>query len=196
MINGHTQGRYLDDEFFWPILERAEALAVPIYLHPTPPPEAIIQHSYVGNFPAPVTQLLATGAWGWHVETGNHILRIILSGAFDRFPGLQFIIGHMGEILPFMLPRLDATLSTEVTKLQRAPSDYLRQNVHYTFAGFNWTPQFLTLLLEVGVDRIMFSTDHPYASMSQATAFLDGIPVTPHDRERIAHGNAEQLLRV
>ena len=123
-------------------------------------------------------------------------MRIILSGAFDRFPGLQFIVGHMGEVLPFMLPRLDATLSTEVTKLQHAPSDYLRQNVHYTFAGFNWTPQFLTLLLEVGVDRIMFSTDHPYASMSQATAFLDGIPVTPHDRERIAHGNAEQLLRV
>ena len=95
-----------------------------------------------------------------------------------------------------MLPRLDATLSTEVTKLRHAPSYYLRENVHYTFAGFNWTPQFLTLLLEVGVDRIMFSTDHPYASMSQATAFLDGIPVTPHDRERIAHGNAEQLLRV
>ena len=196
MINGHTQGRYLDDEFFWPILERAEALAVPIYLHPTPPPEPVIQHSYVGNFPALVTQMLATGAWGWHVETGNHILRIILSGAFDRFPELQFIIGHMGEILPFMLPRLDATLSTEVTKLRHAPSYYLRQNVHYTFAGFNWTPQFLTLLLEVGIDRIMFSTDHPYASMSEATAFLDAIPVSPHDRERIAHGNAEKLLRV
>jgi predicted TIM-barrel fold metal-dependent hydrolase len=65
---------------------------------------------------------------------------------------------------------------------------------HYTFSGFNWTPAFLDLLFQVGVDRIMFSTDYPYASMAQARKFLDELPVSPADKERIAHGNAEQLM--
>jgi predicted TIM-barrel fold metal-dependent hydrolase len=102
-INGHTRGRYLDDKFFWPILERAEALQVPLYLHPTPPPRPVIEASYTGNFSAQVTTLLSTGGWGWHIETAIHTLRLILSGAFDRYPRLQLIIGHLGEALPFML---------------------------------------------------------------------------------------------
>ena len=93
-----------------------------------------------------------------------------------------------------MLPRLDIGLPNQVTRLSRPVSAYLRENVHYTFAGFNWTPAFLDLLLQVGADRIMFSTDYPYASMAQARKFLDELPVSPADRERIAHGNAEQLL--
>jgi predicted TIM-barrel fold metal-dependent hydrolase len=193
-INGHCQGRRLDDEFFWPILERAEALAVPLYLHPTPPPNTVAELLYTGNYPAAVADVLASFAWGWHIETAIHLLRVILSGAFDRFPKLQFVIGHMGEALPFMLPRLDQTLPTGLTNLQLAPSEYLRRNVHYTFSGFNWTPTFLELLLQVGVDRIMFSTDYPYRSMTEATAFLQTIPVSPTDRERIAHRNAEELL--
>jgi uncharacterized protein len=106
LINGHTRGRYLDDPFFWAILERAEALQVPLYLHPTPPPQAVIDASYAGLAPM-VTAFLATGAWGWHIETAIHVLRLILGGAFDRYPNLQLVIGHLGETLPFMLPRLD-----------------------------------------------------------------------------------------
>ncbi len=150
VINGHTHGRYLDDPFFWPLLERAETLQVPIYLHPAPPPQAVIQASYSGNFSAEVTYALSTSLWGWHIETATHILRIILSGAFDRFPRLQFIIGHMGEGLPFFLPRFDLRLSPQVTGLKRPISAYLRENLSYTFGGFNFTATFLDLLLQVG----------------------------------------------
>lgn len=196
LINGHTQGRYLDDTFFWPILERAEALRVPLYLHPTPPPAAVIAACYTGNFAPGVAVSLATGAWGWHIETALHVLRLILSGAFDRFPTLQLVIGHLGETLPFMLPRLDLGLPVEVTKLARPVSAYVRENLYCTIAGFNWTPAFLDLLLQVGADRIMFSTDYPYGSMEQARTFLEQLPLSPADKERIAHGNAERLLHL
>ena len=95
-----------------------------------------------------------------------------------------------------MLPRFEIGLPTQVTKLARPVSEYLIENVNYTFGGFNWTPAFLDLLLQVGVDRIMFSTDYPFASMETARRFLDQLPVSPLDKERIAHGNAERLLRL
>jgi predicted TIM-barrel fold metal-dependent hydrolase len=196
VINGHTQGRYLDDEFFWPILERAEALHVPLYLHPTPPPQPVIEASYMGNYEPEVTSRLTTAAWGWHIETATHVLRLILSGAFDQYPGLQLVIGHLGEGLSFMLPRIDLTLPPDVTKLDRPISAYLEENLHYTFSGFNWTQPFLNLLLQVGIDRIMFSADYPYGSMANARAFLDQLPVSTADKDRIAHGNAERLLRL
>ena len=195
MINGHSRGRYLDDAFFWPILERAEALAVPIYIHPTPPPQAVIDASYTGNYPPEAARVLATRAWGWHVETATHVLRLVASGAFDRYPGLQVVVGHMGEGLSFMLPRVEFALS-KVAKLERPIGAYFVENVHYTFAAFNWTPTFLNLLLHVGVDRIMFATDYPHASMTWAREFLDAVPVSAADRERIAHGNAERLLHL
>ncbi|MGC2657165.1 MAG: amidohydrolase family protein [Bryobacteraceae bacterium] len=194
VINGHIQGRYLDDKFFWPIFECAESLNVPIYLHPTQPPKPVIEASY-GGFTPLVTDLLAGPGWGWHIETAIHVIRIILGGTFDRYSKLQLIVGHMGETLPFMLQRLDV-MPMAMTTLSRPISSYLRENVHYTFSGFNFTPTFLDLFLEVGVDRIMFSADYPYASMAEARAFLDHLPVGAADRERIAHSNAERLLRV
>ena len=196
MINGHSRGRYLDDVFFWPILECAQELRVPLSPHPTPPPQAVIETSYIGNYAPAVAVGLSTAAWGWHIDTAIHVLRLILCGAFDRYPGLQLVIGHLGEGLPFMLPRIELALPAEVTKLERPVSSYLRENLHYTFGGFNWTPAFLDLLLQVGAERIMFSTDHPYASMTEARAFLDHLPVSSADKERIAHGNAERLLRL
>jgi hypothetical protein len=193
LINGHTRGRYLDDKFFSPILERAEALDVPIYLHPTIPPKAVVEASFAG-FSPPVTAVLAGPGWGWHIETGVHLIRMILGGVFDRYPRLQVVIGHLGEGIPFMLPRLNRNLPKELTKLDRPFGAYLRENVHYTFGGFNFAATFLNLLLEVGVERIMFSVDHPYGSMAEARAFLQHLPVGEADRERIAHGNAEKLL--
>jgi len=193
LINGHTRGRYLDDKFFWPIFESAVSLNVPIYLHPTIPPRAVVEASY-GGFAPGVSAMLAGSGWGWHIETAIHLIRIILGGVFDRFPKLQIVVGHLGEGLPFMLPRLDRNMAPELTKLQRSFADYLRHNVHYTFGGFNFPATFLDLLLEVGVERIMFSVDYPYGSMAAARAFLEQLPVTAADRERIAHGNAEKLF--
>jgi len=156
----------------------------------------VITSVYAGNYAPEVAGVLATAAWGWHIDTAVHAVRLILSGAFDQYPGLQLVIGHLGETLPFMLPRLERALPTELTNLDRPVSAYLRENVQYTFSGFNWTPAFLDLLLQVGADRIMFSTDYPYGSMTQARTFLDQLPASTADKERIAHGNAERLLRL
>lgn len=200
MINGHVNGRYLDDEFFWPILAKAEELRVPIYLHPTIPPQAVVDASYTGNFSDRARFGLSAAGWGWHIETGNHVLRLVLAGVFDRFPNLQLMIGHLGEALPFMLPRIQQVFDSGVISpdmnLERGILDYFLQNVHYTFGGFNFLPNFLDLMLQVGVDRILFSADHPYASMADARTFLDGLPVSPADRHRIAHGNAEALFGI
>jgi len=201
MINGHVRGRYLDDQFFWPILEAAEALNVPVYLHPTLPPKPVMDASY-GGFSPSETFMLAGPGWGWHIETGVHIIRMMMRGVFDRFPKLQIAIGHMGEGLPFMLPRLQSSGSSLTraaaggTKLKRSLGDYLRQNVHYTFAGFNFPATFQNLLAEVGIERIMFSADYPYGSMAEARKFLEGLPISEADRERIAHGNAEKLFKL
>jgi hypothetical protein len=196
MIYGHSRGRYLDDKFFWPILARAEELNVPIYLHPIPPPEPVIRASYVGNYSRAVAEVLSAWGWGWHIETALHVLRLILSGAFDVYPRLQLLIGHLGEALPFMMPRIEHAFPVQVTKLDRSVGDYLRENVHYSFSGWNYIPAFLNLLLQVGVDRILFSADYPYQSMVDAINFLQQLPVSPQDKEKIAHGNAERLLHL
>jgi predicted TIM-barrel fold metal-dependent hydrolase len=154
LINGHIRGRYLDDPFFWPILERAEALHVPLYLHPTQPPQAVVAASYTGNFAPAIASALANASWGWHIETALHVLRMVLGGGFDRFPALQVIVGHLGEGLPFMMPRLELTLPQQLTTLQRPIGAYLRENLHYSVSGFNFLPPFLNLLHEVLMFRL------------------------------------------
>jgi predicted TIM-barrel fold metal-dependent hydrolase len=196
MIHGHARGRYLDDKFFWPIFERAEELGVPIYLHPTPPPEAVIKANYIGNYSQEVAALLSIAGWGWHIETGLHTLRIILSSAFDKYPKLQLIIGHLGEGLPFFMQRLESIFPTRLTKLNHPIGTYLRENVHYTVSGFNNLPAFLDLFLRVGADRIMFSADYPFGSMKEARKFLNELPISPNEKEDIAHRNAENLLKL
>jgi predicted TIM-barrel fold metal-dependent hydrolase len=192
VISGHVRGRYLDDKFFWPILEAAEALNAPIHIHPTKPPQAVFDAYYSGFSPL-VNDMFGSPAWGWHIETAIHVVRLILGGAFDRFPKLQLVIGHLGEGLVGLFQRLD-TMTPAMTKLQKPVTAYLRENVHYTISGFNFPATFLDLLLEVGAGRIMFSADHPYQSMEKAVAFLQQLPVSAADRERIAHGNAEKLF--
>ena len=194
MVNGHVRGRYLDDRLFWPIFEAAEALGVPLYIHPTQPVQVVVDACYSG-LPTEVSFLFANAGFGWHIETAIHAVRLILGGVFDRFPGLQVILGHLGETLPFMIQRLD-NMRPAMTGLKQPISAYLRQNFHYTFSGFNFTAVFLMLLLQMGIDRLMFSADHPYASMAAARAFLDALPLAPADKEKIAHGNAEALMRI
>ncbi|WP_449462240.1 amidohydrolase family protein [Tardisphaera miroshnichenkoae] len=193
-ISGHSRGRYLDDPFFDPILERAEELAVPIYLHPAIPPQQVLEAYYSKGLNPEVAFTLSTSGFGWHIETAIHVLRMILGGAFDRHPKLQLIVGHLGETLPFMMDRLDRRLPVEATGLQRPISSYLRENVSYTISGFNFTSVFLTLYLQVGAERIMFSTDYPYSSMAEATQFLEDLPISEADKQKIAHLNAEKLM--
>lgn len=192
LINGRPQGRFMDDLAFSPIFAQAEALDVPIYLHPAPPPVEVREAYYEGFGPA-VGQALATAGWGWHIETGLHALRLILGGVFDRFPRLRIVIGHMGEALPFMLARSDALL-TPVAGLQRPVREYFTENFYITTSGFFTQPPLLCALMVMGADRIIFSVDYPFSDNDQGRAFLDAAPISPADREKIAHGNVERLL--
>jgi hypothetical protein len=196
IINGHSRGRYLDDKFFWPMLEAAEHLDAPIYLHPARPPKAVVD-AYYSGFSPETSVLFSMSGCGWHIETGIHVTRMILGGVFDQFPNLKIVIGHMGEGLTFWLERLDSTVGHFNSELKQPISAYLRQNVYYTFSGFNFLPGFINLVSQVGIkDRIMFSTDYPWGSMLRARTFLDSLPISHADRELIAHGNAERLLKM
>jgi uncharacterized protein len=193
MIFGTTNGRFLDDPAFLPVLKGAAALSVPIYLHPTMPPAPVREAYYSGLDPA-VGFVLSTSGWGWHSEVGIHALRLILAGVFDRLPTLQIIIGHMGEMIPFMLARIDDTLTPMAKQLQQPVSEYFLHHFHITTSGFFTDPPLLLAMQVMGADRIMFSVDYPFSTNEQGRAFLDHASLSPADKEKISHLNAERLL--
>ena len=195
MINGTTNGRFLDDPSFLPILERAVALDVPIYIHPAEPP-ATVREAYYSGFDPAVNYSLSTAGWGWHSEVGIHALRLILAGVFDRLPTLQIIIGHMGEMIPFMLARINNVLTPVAKHLQHAVPDYFLQNFYITTSGFFTDPPLLLALQTMGADRIIFSVDYPYSANEQGRVFLDSASISPADKEKISHLNAERLLKL
>ncbi len=195
MIGGTINGRFLDDPAFLPVLERAVALDVPIYIHPGVPP-ASVRAAYYSGFDPAVSYALATSGWGWHNETAIHALRLILSGLFDRLPTLQIIIGHMGEMLPFMFDRINNTLTPAAKHLQHPVPDYLVRNFFITTSGFFSYPPLLLALQTLGADRIIFSVDYPYSRNEQGRKFLDNASLSPIDREKISYLNAERLLKL
>jgi predicted TIM-barrel fold metal-dependent hydrolase len=195
MIGGRTNDRFLDDPQFYPILEAAEALEVPIYLHPGMPSKEV-RNAYYAGFDADVSAGFATFGWGWHMETGIHALRMILGGVLDRFPHLQLILGHWGEMVPFFLARADEALSPAAKQLQRRIADYFVEQVYVTPSGMFTLPPFLLTLQVMGTDHIMYSVDDPYVATDQARTFLENAPISPADREKIAHGNAERVLKL
>lgn len=196
LVNGATDGRFLDAAEFEPILAKAEQLDVPIYLHPGIP-TAPVRAAYYDGLPGNFSFTMALSAWGWHADTAIHTLRLVLSGALDRHPGLKIIIGHMGEALPFMLDRIDETTAiTAKSHLRRSVRQTILDQVWITTSGFFTMVPFVAALMSFGVDRIMFSVDYPFASNARARAFLDALAVSPADREKIAHGNADRLLRL
>jgi hypothetical protein len=208
LINGHVDGRYLDDQFFWPVFEAAEALGVPIYLHPTVPPQPVIETYYQGFAPA-VSGKLAIAGLGWHIDTGIHCIRLILGGVFDRFPALQVIVGHHFEALSWMAWRTDYAFPTAESGLKRTVKEYLRENFYGgilagEFAGQepgstdpSWSLSFnayQAMVNVIGIDRVVFTADYPFADMAAGRQFLDQLPIPPVEREKIAHLNAERLL--
>jgi len=195
-VNGASNGRFLDDPAFEPILARAAALNLPLYLHPGIPTQDV-RSAYYDNLPGNFSFTLALSAWGWHADTAIHTLRFVLSGALDRHPALKIVIGHMGEALPFMLDRIDETTTAEArSRLTRSVRQTIVDQVWITTSGFFTMAPFMAALMTFGVDRIMFSVDYPFASNARARAFLDALPVSPVDRAKIAHGNADRLLRL
>ncbi len=196
IISSHTLGEYLDDQKFWPIFEAAEALDVPIYIHPNTPN----RHMY----PTLAEKGLDGAIYGFSVETGMHILRIIVAGVFDRFPRLQIVIGHVGESLPFTLYRIDymhraSTLSGRyeaMKPLKRAPSDYMKENLHYTNSGVAWAPPIRFIQDVIGVDRMMYAMDYPYQYLPAEVETLDAMDMPAADKKAFFQTNAEKLFKM
>jgi predicted TIM-barrel fold metal-dependent hydrolase len=197
LINGHSNGRYLDEKEFWPILERAQALDVPIYLHPYIPPENITKTYY----PTPG---MAQG-WGWMVDTGTHVLRLMASGTFDRYPRLKVIVGHMGELIPFNFQRLNKGMSLaewilagqeKKAGMQKSVLNYMRQNVYITTSGSFDHAALQCTIAQLGIDHIMFAADDPFSDNIEAVDFLRDAELSRQDKEKLAYGNAERLLRL
>jgi len=192
MINGHTQGVFLDDKRFWCIFECADALGVPIYLHPSKPHPAVMGAYFAGY------EELALAAWGFGIETGAHFLRLVFAGVLDAFPNLTFILGHLGEGLPFMLHRINDQTRLAATRrgLKKTPAQYLTENLVVTCSGNFSAAAFLCTVMALGVDNVLFSVDWPYESNVAAVEFLKRQPLDPHQMEKVAHGNAERILRL
>jgi 2,3-dihydroxybenzoate decarboxylase len=194
IVNSHTQGEYLDHPKFSDLLAAAEAENAPIYLHPQSPSKGLI---------APLLESGLDGAiYGFGVETGMHMLRMIVSGVFDRYPRLQVVLGHLGEALPFWLFRLDymhrATVAaarySQMRPLQRRISDYLRENVYVTSSGMAWAPAIRFCQDVLGMDRVLYAMDYPYQFVAGEVVASDAVPLSDQDRRQFFQINAERVF--
>lgn len=193
VVNGLTNGKFLDERQFWPILARAETLGVPIYLHPALPSPDVAKVYYedlTAKFPE-----LRGPVWGFTAETATQAIRMVLSGALAEFPKLQLILGHLGEALPFMLWRIDDLLARPVSDSMTF-SDIFRRNFYLTTSG-NFSDTALTCsIAEMGVDRILFAVDWPFASNKAATDWLKQTALGEADKTKILGENARKLLKM
>jgi len=196
IVNSHTQGEYLDDPKFWDIFAAAEALDVPIYIHPNTPPNAMIK---------PFMERGLDGAvFGFAVETGLHALRLVVSGVFDTFPKLRIVLGHLGEGLPYWLFRIDFMHGASVRanryasqpKLARKASDYLKENFYYTTSGMAWTPPILYVQQVMGVDRLMYAMDYPYQFVAEEVNVTDELPISYENLKAFYQTNAERVFKL
>ena len=197
MVDGTVCGRFLDDPRFTPLFEAATWLDVPIYLHPAPPP-AGVRKAYTDDLQPPFNFLMSTAAWGWHVETGLHSLRLMISGLFDRFPKLKIIVGHMGENLPYSIVRANTVLCGAGLKLDRSPLEVFQQNFWITTSGYFSIPPMLCAREVIGTDRILLSVDYPFSEMSNGRKMMDDLRsnFTEAEIEGFASNNATNLLRL
>ncbi len=196
IINSHTGGEYLDDPKFYPIFEAAEALDVPIYIHPNSPPRNMI---------GPMLPRGLDGAiFGFGVETGLHLLRIIVAGVFDRYPNLKIIVGHMGEALPFWLYRLEymhrATVRSAryegMKPIKKTIGQYLRENVYVTNSGVAWEPAITFTQNVIGIDRVLYAMDYPYQCDVEEVVALDGMEMNAADKKKFFQTNAERIFKL
>jgi 2,3-dihydroxybenzoate decarboxylase len=186
MINGHTNGQYLDHPALYPFWERAEALRATIYIHPADPVT-----------PAPVLDGhdgLRRATWEWGFETGSHALRLVFGGVLDRFPQARIALGHLGETLPYLLWRFDSRAKLYRVALKKRPSDYIRQNIVVTTSGMCSPEPLNCALAALGTDRVMFAADYPFESVQEAGQFLDEVPLGEGVRADIAYRNAASRL--
>jgi hypothetical protein len=195
MIHGPCENRFLDHSSYDSLLAAAEELDVPIYIHPNVPVPAV-QEVYYSGLPEGADRVVGTAGWGWHSEVAIHILRMVMAGTFDKHPKLKMVVGHMGEMLPVMLARLDEVSAADVGHLKRKPSDTIIQQVWITTSGIFNQPPFIAALQTFGIDRIMFSVDYPFAPDARGRDFLNEVALAPTDMAKLCHGNADALLKL
>jgi 2,3-dihydroxybenzoate decarboxylase len=189
LINGNTNGVYLDDRRYDAFWEAVEGLAVPVYIHPADP---YVQPSVFDGYP-----LMQGAVWGWHTDNSSHFLRMVISGLFDRHPGLTIVLGHMGELLPYFAWRIDKRLEAfGDLGLKRKPSEYFRTNLLVTTSGVCQDSSLLCALAELGDDRVLFSVDYPYENAKEASAWIDAAPITLPQRKKICYENAARALKI
>lgn len=192
IVNSHTNNEYLDQPRYWPILEAAEALDAPLYIHPRAPSDGM-----AGPFR---DYRLDGAAWGYGVETGTHAVRLMLSGVLDRFPKLKIVIGHMGEALPFWMWRLDFMAAPGARAAGRSnqlkPSEYFPRNFAITTSGVEDPLALRYCIDRIGADNIMWAIDYPYQPTGPAVAFIESAPMSDTHRQKIAYQNAERIFRI
>ncbi|MEE8445939.1 MAG: amidohydrolase family protein [Alphaproteobacteria bacterium] len=192
MVHGLTEGKFIDDQRFWPIFERAQSLDVPIYVHPGRPHPAVIE-AYYQDYAEKYPSILSAG-WGFTVETATAGLRLVLSGVFDKYPDLKIILGHLGEGLPFSLWRIDHGFNRHGTGVPFR--DLFRKHFWLTTSGNFSDSALLCTVMEMGVDRILYSVDWPYVENAPGTEWMEGVSLCQEDREKILNGNTKRLLKM
>jgi predicted TIM-barrel fold metal-dependent hydrolase len=193
MLHGLADGVFLDDKRFWPIFARAEQLDLPIYLHPSLPHPDVLRvyyADYMKDFP-----LLAQPAWGYTVETATTAVRLVLSGVFEAHPRLKFILGHLGETLPFLLWRITHTLARP-GQMPVSFRDIFASHFSITTSGNFSDPALLCCVMELGIDRILFAVDWPFVMNDPAVRWMERVPLCDEDKAKILSGNAKRLLRM
>lgn len=192
LVNSHTKGEYLDDEKFWPILEAAESLNAPIYIHPREPAPAMLQPYLKWD--------LSTAVWGYAAEVSLHSLRLICSGVFDRFPDLRIVIGHAGENIPFVLDRIDNRYKRGRAfaegRLEHLPSEYFLRNFVVTTSGINWSPTVHFMQQVLGVDKVLFAVDYPFEDQPWTMKQVDSIEMSDEDKKMFFQTNAERFFHL
>ena len=193
LIPGRPGDTFLDDPKYAPVLQKLNDLRVPLYIHPfNPVPQ--VQQAYYSGFSPMVSAEFSLGAWGWHNEAGIHVLRLILSGAFEKFPNLQVVSGHWGEMVPFYLQRLDDVMPPMVTGLSGTVSEIYKSHVWVTPSGMFNLPHFEFIHKVIGANRIIWSVDYPFLTLDGTQDFLERLTVSEDDREMMAYRNAEKLF--
>jgi predicted TIM-barrel fold metal-dependent hydrolase len=192
ILHSLTEGPFLDDKRYWPIFERAAALDVPLYIHPADPNPAVVK-AYYGDY-AKTHPTFIRAAWGFTFETGTQAMRLVLSGLFDAHPGVKIILGHLGETIPYTLARIDEALSRDTP--MKNFREVFNSHFYVTTSGFFSDPALLCCVQEMGIDRIMFSIDWPFASNMTGVAWMKNTWLDDADKAKIFSGNAKRLLRI
>lgn len=191
VINSHTKGEYLDDQKFWEILEAAEANDAPIYIHPRNPAPSMLEPY--------LSRRLEAGILGFTADVALHTIAMITAGVFDRFPRLKLVIGHAGEGLPYMLYRIDymqraVREGRGALRLEKRPSDYMKENVYITTSGMAWEPAILFAQSVLGVDRVLYAMDYPYQADPDEVLAMDALAISDADKKRFFQTNAERVF--